>query len=123
MEMGTRRIIWFAVTARTDAAWVSQQARNVSWELNETGAVAGFLIHDHDRKYGGGSDRVFEAEGMTVIRAPIAAPRANSHIQRQIRPTRRQCLDWLLLLNRPPPAPPLPLLFCPFNPAPPPRLP
>src|SRR5260370_12143620 len=100
MEMGTRRIIWFAVTARTDAAWVSQQARNVSWELNETGAGAGCLLHDHDRKYGGGSDRVCEAEGMTVIRTPIAAPRANSHIERQIGSTRRECLDWLLILNR-----------------------
>src|SRR5260370_38414208 len=95
MEMGTRRIIWFAVTARTDAAWVSQQARNVSWELNECGAVARFLIHDHDRKYGGGSDPVFEAEGMTVIRTPIAAPPANSHIERQISSTKQENLDLL----------------------------
>jgi len=62
MELATRRIIWFAVTDQPDAAWVSQQARNVSWELNECGAVAHFLVHDHDRKYGGGSDPVFEAE-------------------------------------------------------------
>jgi hypothetical protein len=74
MELASRRIIWFAVTDRPDAAWVSQQARNVSWELNELGGQARFLIHDHDRKYGGGSGPVFEAEGMTVIRTPIAAP-------------------------------------------------
>ena len=100
MELATRRIIWFAVTDRPDAAWVSQQARNVSWELNECGASARFLIHDHDHKYGGGSDLVFEADGMTVIRTPIAAPRANSHIERQIGSTRRECLDCLLVLNR-----------------------
>jgi len=97
MELATRRIIWFAVTDRPDAAWVSQQARNVSWELNECGASARFLIHDHDHKYGGGSDLVFEADGMTVIRTPIAAPRANSHMERQIGSTRRECL---LILNR-----------------------
>jgi len=79
---------------------VSQQARNVSWELNELGEQARFLIHDHDHKYGGGSDLVFEADGMTVIRTPIAAPRANSCIERQIGSTRRECLDWLLILNR-----------------------
>src|SRR5260370_37944677 len=100
MELATRRIIWFAVTDRPDAAWVSQQARNVSWELNECGASARFLIHDHDHKYGGGSDLVFEADGMTVLRTPIAAPRANSHMERQIGSTRRECLDWLLILNR-----------------------
>jgi putative transposase len=84
MELATRRVIWFAVTDRPDAEWVTQQARNVSWELNQLGVPARFLIHDHDDKYGGGSDRVFEADGMAVIKTPIAAPRANSHIERQI---------------------------------------
>jgi len=100
MGLATRRVIWFAVTERPDASWVSQQARNVSWELNELDVQARFLIHDHDLKYGGGSDLVFKADGMSVIRTPIAAPRANSHIERQIGSTRRECLDWLLILNR-----------------------
>ena len=93
-------MIWFAVTDRPDAQWVSQQARNVSWELNQLDVPARLLIHDHDDKYGGGSDRVFEADGMAVIKTPIAAPRANSHIERQIGSTRRECIDWLLILNR-----------------------
>src|SRR6266568_3368024 len=100
MELATRQVIWFAVTDRPDAQWVSQQARNVSWELNQLGVPARFLIHDHDHKYGGGSDRVFEADGVAAIRTPIAAPRANSHMERQIGSTRRECLDWVLILNR-----------------------
>jgi transposase InsO family protein len=100
MELATRRVIWFAVTDRPDAAWVTQQARNVSWELKQLGVNARFLIHDYDDKYGGGSDGVFESDGMAVIRTPIAAPKANSHMERQIGSTRRECLDWLLILNR-----------------------
>jgi putative transposase len=100
MELATRRVIWFAVTDSPDAAWVTQQARNVRWELNQLGVHARFLIHDHDAKYGGGSNLVFEGDGMAVIRTPIAAPRANSHMERQIGSTRRECLDWLLILNR-----------------------
>lgn len=50
MELATRRVIWFAVTDRPDAQWVTQQARNVSWELNQLGVPARFLIHDHDHK-------------------------------------------------------------------------
>jgi hypothetical protein len=61
---------------------------------------ARFLIHDHDDKYGGGSDLVFEGDGMAAIRTPIAAPRANSHMERQIGSTRGECLDRLLILNR-----------------------
>src|SRR5487761_1537655 len=100
MELATRRVIWFAVTDRPDAQWVTQQARNVSWGLNQLGVPARFLIHDHDHKYGGGSDLVFEADGMVVIKTPIAAPRANPHMERQIGSTRRECLDWLVILNR-----------------------
>jgi putative transposase len=47
-----------------------------------------------------GSDFVFQAEGIEVIRTPIAAPKANSHMERQIGSTRRECLDWILILNR-----------------------
>jgi hypothetical protein len=100
MELVTRRVIWFAVTERPDACWVSQQARNLCWELSEIGVDARFLIHDHDAKYGGGSDLVFRAQGIEVIRTPIAAPKANAHIERQIGSTRRECLDWILILNR-----------------------
>ena len=61
---------------------------------------ARFLVHDHDGKYGGGSDLVFRAEGIEVIRTPIAAPKANAHMERQIGSTRRECLDSILILNR-----------------------
>src|SRR5713226_7414976 len=91
MELVTRTVIWFAVTERPDAFWVSQRARNVCWELSEIGVDARFLIYDHDAKYGRGSDLVFRAQGIEVIRTPIAAPKANAHIERQIGSPRREC--------------------------------
>jgi putative transposase len=50
MELATRRVIWFAVTDQPDAVWVSQQARNLCWELSDVGVDARFLVHDHDRR-------------------------------------------------------------------------
>src|SRR5713226_8710018 len=91
MELATRRVIWFAVTEHPDALWVSQQARNVCWELSEIGVDARFLIHDHDAMYGGGSDLVFRAHVIEVISTPIAAPKADAHIERQIGSPRREC--------------------------------
>ncbi len=67
MELATRRVISFAVTDRRDATWVTQQARHVCWELSELRVQARFVIHDHDAKYGGGSDRVFAGEGMVGV--------------------------------------------------------
>jgi len=99
MELATRRVIWFAVTESPDATWVSQQARNLAWELTEIGVEGRFLIRDHDAKFGGGSDAILQSAGLKVIRTPIAAPKANSHIERQIGSTRRECLDWLLIVG------------------------
>jgi putative transposase len=100
MELATRRVIWFGVTESPDAQWVTQQARNVAWELNDLGIEAKFLIRDNDAKFGGVSDLVLEDEGLTVIRTPIWAPLANSHIERQNGSARRECLDWILITNR-----------------------
>src|SRR5260370_38787104 len=39
MELATRRVIWFAVTERPDASWVSQQARNVQLGAERAGCA------------------------------------------------------------------------------------
>jgi len=98
MELATRRIVWFAVTANPDTAWVTQQSRNLAWELQ--GSPTGFVIHDHDAKFAGPADLVFRAEGLRVIKTPIAAPKANVYMERQIGSGRRECLDWMLILGR-----------------------
>lgn len=98
MEFASRRIVWFAVTDKPDAAWVTQQSRNLAWQLG--GSPIRFVVHDHDAKFAGSADAVFRAEGMRVIRTPIAAPRANAHMERQIGSGRRECLDWMLIIGR-----------------------
>ena len=40
MELGTRRILWFGVTENPNQEWVGQQARNLTWELQEQGSQA-----------------------------------------------------------------------------------
>ena len=35
-----------------------------------------------------------------MIKTPIAAPKANAFMERQIGSTRRECLDWMLVINR-----------------------
>ena len=100
MELATRRVIWFGVTEAPNSQWVTQQARNVTWKLHELELEAKFLIRDNDARFGGGFDLVMAGEGIEVIRTPILAPLANSHIERQNGSTRRECLDWILIANR-----------------------
>jgi transposase InsO family protein len=84
-----------------DAAWVTQQARQFSWHLQdrEPGTVR-FLLHDRDGKFAARFDTVVASEGIEVIKIPARAPNANAVAERVVRTIRGECLDQLLILNR-----------------------
>jgi transposase InsO family protein len=99
IELGTRRIHLAGCTRRPTAAWVTQQARHISWELQDGAPPMRFLIRDRDAKFTAAFDTIFAAEGVTIIRTPYQAPKANAFAERWIRSVREECLDQLLILN------------------------
>jgi putative transposase len=58
-----------------------------------------YLIHDHDTKFTGLFDTVFESEGIEIVDIPFAAPNANAIAERWVRSVREECLDKLIILN------------------------
>ena len=73
--------------------------RNLSWRLEEEGIKLRHVIHDRDKKFARRADEVLKSGGARVIVTPLMAPRANAHCERLIRSSRRECLDWMLVLN------------------------
>jgi transposase InsO family protein len=100
IELATRRVHLAGCTPNPDGAWVTQQARNFTFDLNERAQPLRFLIHDRDAKFCGPFDEVFATEGLRVVRTPVRAPRANAICERWIRTVRAECLDWLLIFSR-----------------------
>ncbi len=98
IELESRRVHLAGCTTNPSGAWVTQQARNLSF----TGLFdrMRFLIHDRDSKFSRAFDEVFRSEGIDVIHTPIRAPRANAYAERFVRTIRAECLDWLLILGR-----------------------
>jgi putative transposase len=98
IELGSRRVHLAGCTSNPTGAWVTQQARNLSF----TGLFERmrFLIHDRDSKFSAAFDEIFRSEGINVIQTPIRAPQANAYAERFVRTIRAECLDWLLIVGR-----------------------
>jgi transposase InsO family protein len=95
MEVGTRKIAHFNVTAHPTAAWALQQFREVL-----TGEQPyRFVLHDRDSIYSMELDAALRSLGVTVLRTPYRAPQANAFRERLVGTMRRECLDFLIPLN------------------------
>ncbi len=100
IELKRRRVHLAGVTANPNGAWVAQQARNLIMTVADADQEQRprFLIRD--RKFTAAFDEVFRSDGIRVIRAPIAAPRAKAHAERWVGSVRRECLDRILIVSR-----------------------
>jgi transposase InsO family protein len=98
IELSTRRVHVAGTTSRPDSAWVTQQARN----LSITGRLEDkhVLLRDRDAKFSGPFDEVFRTEGLSVVKTPVRAPRANGIAERWVGTARRECLDHILIFGR-----------------------
>jgi putative transposase len=78
---------------------MAQQARQLSWQLQDGDITARYLIRDQDSTVVPAFDAVFESEGVTIVRTPYRAPNANAVAERWIRSVRQECLKHLLIVG------------------------
>ena len=100
IELATRQILQVSVTEHPDGDWVTQQARNLCWSLETVGVRPTIFLRDLDSKFSTRFDAVFASEGIATVRTPYRTPQANGHVERWVGSARRECLDWLLIVNR-----------------------
>jgi putative transposase len=100
IEIGSRRVHFAGCTTNPDATWITQQARQLAWNLEERKPSFRFLIRDRDTKFTKSFDTIFFSEGLKISRTPIRAPNANSFSERWVRSVRDECLNRLLIVNQ-----------------------
>src|SRR5258708_18863845 len=100
IEMSSRRVHLARCTTTPKSGWVTQQARQLTWQFSDAPVKMRFLIHDHDTKFSTAFDNIFVSQGLEIVLTPFQAPKANAVAERWVRSIREECLDQLLILTQ-----------------------
>src|SRR5215831_18107300 len=95
MEVANRRVLHFNVTQHPTGDWTLQQFRECI--VGDEGYR--FIIHDRDRIYSRDLDDGLKALGLTILKTPRKAPKANAICERWIGSARRECLDFIIPIS------------------------
>ncbi len=90
-----RRIIHFNLTAHPTAQWSVQQLRNAFCEEQ----TPRFLIRDRDSKFGELFTETVSALAVEPILTAYRSPWQNGYCERLIGSIRRECLDYIIIMN------------------------
>lgn len=82
-----RELVHLNVTSNPTVAWIWQQLV----EATPWGHRPDYLIHDRDAVYGRDFGARLSRLGITSVRTPFRAPRANAIAERLVRSIRREC--------------------------------
>ena len=96
IEIGTRKLLHIHVTDHPTATWTLQQLR----EAIPSDHTYKYLIHDRDCIFSATLDKSIKKLGLRVLKSPYRCPLANCYCERFISTLRRECLDFLIPLNR-----------------------
>ncbi len=103
IDLNTRQVYLAGCTEQPNSDWLTQQARQLTWQLADERAgllPLRFLIHDRDAKFSHAFEAVFAAAGMETLLTPCHSPQANAIGERCIRSVRQECLDPIIVLNQ-----------------------
>ncbi len=100
MHLATRRVLLAACTANPKRGVDGSASPQPGLDAGRGRDQAEGRHPYRDKKFSARADNVLRSAGVRVILTPLMAPRANAHVERWIGSCRRECLDWMLVVNQ-----------------------
>ncbi len=100
MEVGSRYVHVFGVTANPDGLWTVQQIRNLLMDLGDRAAGFRFLVRDRAGQFTASFDAVLAGAGIEVVKIPPRSPRANAYAERFVLTARTEVTDQMLIFGQ-----------------------
>jgi putative transposase len=85
IEHNTQQVFFAGCTSHPTGIWVTQQARQMMWMLEDLGLGLRLLIHDRDSKFTTAFNMVFRSDRLKVVLTPYRSPNANAIAERWVR--------------------------------------
>lgn len=93
IEVDSRRVHLLGITDHPTGQWVTQLARELTWQLEETGNRFTHLIRDRDAKFTDAFGAVFASAGIITVKTAPQAPRMNAFAERFVRTARNEFIE------------------------------
>src|SRR5882757_9437187 len=92
IRLDSRRVSIAGITDRPDAHWMSQAARNATFE--ESGYLNGcrYVLHDRDARFCADFRDTLAAGGVKCLALPPRSPNLNAFAERWVRSVKEECL-------------------------------
>jgi putative transposase len=101
IHLQTRKVLLAQATFSPTNQWLKQQMRHVMWACEDQGIKPRFFLCDNDMLYPRDMKSIL-GDDIDIVKIPYQAPNANSHSERYVLSSKRECLNHLLIfgLNR-----------------------
>ena len=100
MEVGSRYVHIFGITANPDGAWTVQKIRNLLMDLGDRAAEFRFLVRDRAGQFTASFDAALADAGIEAVKIPPRSPRANAYSERFVLTARTEVTDRMLIVGQ-----------------------
>jgi len=100
IELGSRRVHLAGMTQYPKREWVVRRAAKTLGVMEESGFRPKYLIRDRDGKFSEEFDKMWESNGVEVVKTPVRNPSCNVYSERFVWSAKHETLNHFVVFGK-----------------------